>query len=96
MCRSNADCFEELNVGGDLYPAVSSRFCSRVCYSGGCGSYGVERGELAPDERVVALITGNGLKDVASAQDAASRAKAPVPEPIPPSLDAVAQALSLR
>jgi len=55
-----------------------------------------ERGELAPDERVVALITGNGLKDVASAQDAASRAKAPVPEPIPASLDAVAKALSLR
>ena len=54
-----------------------------------------EQGQLSSDERVVALVTGNGLKDVASAQAAAARAHAPVPEPIPARLDAVAQALSL-
>lgn len=54
-----------------------------------------ERGELSADERVVALVTGNGLKDVASARLAAQRAKAPVPDPVPPELDAVAAALNL-
>ena len=52
-----------------------------------------DRGELSSDERVVALITGNGLKDVASARLAAARAKAPVPDPIPADLAAVAAAL---
>ncbi len=54
-----------------------------------------DRGELGSDERVVALITGNGLKDVASARVAAARAKSPAPEPIPPDLSAVASSLGL-
>jgi len=47
-------------------------------------------GELDPAERVVVLVTGNGLKDAASAMRAAGE-----PRRIEPSLEAVARALQL-
>ena len=48
----------------------------------------VENGIIAPDERVVCLVTGSGLKDIASARRAAGE-----PEVIDPTLDAVRRSL---
>jgi threonine synthase len=51
---------------------------------------GVEKlsasGMIRPDERVVALITGNGLKDVSAAMEAVS-----LPKPVKSTIDAVRQ-----
>jgi threonine synthase len=44
----------------------------------------VERGLVEPDERVVLLITGTGLKDIAAAASAV-----PQLEPVEPTLDAI-------
>jgi len=46
------------------------------------------QGRISPDERVVALITGTGLKDIPSASKAVK-----IPEPIEPTIEAVKNAL---
>ena len=51
----------------------------------------VRAGQVGPDERVVVVITGSGLKDVPSAMKAA-----PAAHVIEPNLDAVRQAASSR
>ncbi len=48
-------------------------------------------GKIAPDEIVVCLVSGNGLKDIASAQTAAG-----VPQVIDPTLEAVEAVLARR
>ena len=48
----------------------------------------VKNGQIAPDEIVVCLVSGNGLKDIASAQKVAGR-----PQVIDPSLEALEAAL---
>ena len=50
----------------------------------------LETGLVMPDERIVLLITGTGLKDVPAAARTARR-----PESVPPELDAVARRLGL-
>jgi threonine synthase len=49
----------------------------------------LEEGLVGRDERVVLLVTGTGLKDVAAAARAVS-----MPEPVPADLDAVAERLA--
>jgi threonine synthase len=51
----------------------------------------LEDGSIARDERVVIMVTGNGLKDIDSALEGVS-----VPEPLEASLDAVRARLSAR
>ncbi len=51
---------------------------------------GIERGLIGPDERVVLLSTGSGLKDIASAM----RAVGEPPPVVEPTLDAVKSALA--
>jgi threonine synthase len=46
------------------------------------------QGRISPDERVVALITGTGLKDIPSASKAVK-----IPEPIEPTIEAVKNTL---
>jgi threonine synthase len=48
----------------------------------------MEQGRIAPDELVVCLVSGNGLKDIANAQLAVRSLQV-----IDPTLDAVASAL---
>lgn len=50
----------------------------------------LDEGLVAPDERIVLLVTGNGLKDVPAASHAVG-----VPEPIPPELESVKERLAL-
>jgi threonine synthase len=53
----------------------------------------VRTGQVAPDERIVVINTGSGLKDVASAMKAAEMSGA-VPHFIAPTLEAVRRALN--
>ena len=54
----------------------------------------IDEGLVSPEDRIVVINTGNGLKDVASAMKAAEQVGARAHR-IPPSLDAVRQALSI-
>ncbi len=54
----------------------------------------IDEGLVSPEDRIVVINTGNGLKDVASAMKAADQVGTRAHR-IPPSLDAVKQALSL-
>ncbi len=48
-----------------------------------------QAGTIDPDERVVALITGNGLKDVPAAMRSVA-----IPEPVPPTMEGVRSRIS--
>ncbi len=71
------------NTGVFSEPAAAAAYAGLV--------KSVEKGMVDPDERVVVLLTGSGLKDIASAMKT-------VPEPpiVAPTLEAVKAALKAR
>lgn len=83
MCLAVTD--EAILAAMGVVARSAGIFTEPACAAAFAGLFAlVERGDIAPDERVVVVNTGNGLKDIRAAARAAGR-----PFVVDPSVDAV-------